>query len=206
MLRDDRSELGRREVLRRIAVSLGGVVTLPFVASAHPIQHHLRDAASIAIADQKSNAAEYAPAFLDAYQLATLEILAERIVPGSTQARSSQFIDQLLAVATSDEQRTFLQALGGFEQLAIARARVSWKQLSEPQQMDLLTLASTEKAGTAATPRAPARVTIRDHFEHLKGWIVGAYYSSELGMRELGWTGNMFFPAFPGCEHGGGHP
>jgi Gluconate 2-dehydrogenase subunit 3 len=203
---DDRFHLGRREVLRRLAMSLGGAATFPFVASAHPIQHHLRDAASTAAADQKSNAADYTPAFLDSHQLATLEILAERIVPGSTQARSSQFIDQLLAVATSDEQRTFLQALGAFEQLAMTRARVSWKRLSESQQTDLLTFASTEKSGTAATPRAPARVTIRDHFEHLKGWIVGAYYSSELGMRELGWTGNVFFPAFPGCEHAGGHP
>ncbi len=42
--------------------------------------------------------------------------------------------------------------------------------------------------------------------EHLKGWIVGAYYSSEIGMRELGWIGNGFFPAFPGCDHAAGHP
>jgi len=48
-------------------------------------------------------------------------------------------------------------------------------------------------------------VTIRDHFENLKGWIVGAYYSSEPGMRELGWTDNMFFPALPGCDHSDGH-
>jgi hypothetical protein len=85
---------------------------------------------------------------------------------------------------------------------------VSWKQLSEPQQNELLTIASTEKSGTPAEPRGPstaAHVTIRDHFENLKGWIVGAYYSSEIGMRELGWTGNVFFAAFPGCEHPEGH-
>jgi hypothetical protein len=45
-------------------------------------------------------------------------------------------------------------------------------------------------------------VTIRDHFDTLKGWISGAYYSSEAGMRELGWTGTVMHEKFPGCEHG----
>ena len=34
---------------------------------------------------------------------------------------------------------------------------------------------------------------------------MGAYYSSEIGMRELGWTENRFFASFPGCTHPGGH-
>ena len=29
--------------------------------------------------------------------------------------------------------------------------------------------------------------------------------SSEPGMRELGWTGNVFYPELPGCTHPGGH-
>lgn len=66
--------------------------------------------------------------------------------------------------------------------------------------LELLTQASTDKAAVAPVPP-----TLRDRFEHLKGWIVGAYYSSEIGMRELGWTGNVFFASFPGCEHPGGH-
>lgn len=129
-------------------------------------------------------------------------------MPGSTNANSSQFIDQLLTVATADEQRRFLQVLGGFEQLAMTRARAPWNTLAEEQQNELLTLASTGKPGATTRPSgaSPIRhVTIRDHFEHLKGWIVGAYYSSELGMRELGWTGTVFFPAFPGCDHPQGH-
>ncbi len=43
------------------------------------------------------------------------------------------------------------------------------------------------------------------HFQNLKGWIAGAYYSSEPGMRELGWTGNVFLAELPGCTHPGGH-
>jgi hypothetical protein len=44
-----------------------------------------------------------------------------------------------------------------------------------------------------------------DHFQNLKTWIVGAYYSSEFGMRELGWTGMLFFENYPGCQHLDGH-
>ena len=186
----------------------GGLLIFPLVASGHPIQHHLRDEIAVALADAKAIAPDYVPEFLDAHQFATLQLLAERIVPGSTKANSGQFIDQLLTVATSDEQRAFLQALGAFEQLAIARAHAPWTELTEQQQNELLTLASTEKSGTITDARGashPTHVTIRDHFEHLKGWIVGAYYSSELGMRELGWTGRVLFPTFDGCEHSDGH-
>ena len=176
------------------------MLTFPFVASAHPIQHHLLDNIVVDAADVKAAAAPYVPEFLDAHQFATIELLAERIVPGSTNANSAAFIDQLLTVSTRDDQRAFLQALGAFEQLAIERHRAPWTQLAEPQHNELLTIASTEAAATSA-----AHVTIRDHFEHLKGWIVGAYYSSEVGMRELGWTGRVFYPNFPGCEHADGH-
>jgi hypothetical protein len=106
-------------------------------------------------------------------------------------------------VSTPDDQRAFVQALGGFEHLAITRAHASWPQLTAEQQHELLTFASTEKSGRSSTPTG--RVTSRDHFEQLKGWIVGAYYSSELGMRELGWTEGVFHPALGGCEHRDGH-
>ena len=50
-------------------------------------------------------------------------------------------------------------------------------------------------------PPQEERLTLRDHFEHLKGWIADAYYSSEAGRKELGDTGQMFFTSFPDCTH-----
>jgi len=44
-----------------------------------------------------------------------------------------------------------------------------------------------------------------EHFEDLKGWAVGAYYSSEIGMRELGWTPDRVFSTFPTCTHAESH-
>jgi len=40
----------------------------------------------------------------------------------------------------------------------------------------------------------------RGEFGNLKEWIVGAYYSSEQGMKELGWDGNFAFDTYPSCE------
>jgi hypothetical protein len=70
-----------------------------------------------------------------------------------------------------------------------------WIAITASEQDALLHDAST----------ADASSPIRTHFENLKEWIVGGYYSSEIGMRELGWTGNVVHPAFPGCTHPDGH-
>jgi hypothetical protein len=127
------------------------------------------------------------------------------------------FVDQLLAVDTPDNQRKFLSALGWIDGEAQARYQHPWKALTEGQQVELLTAVSTAEPAEpphfwvrgeavivpAPLPKRPP--TTRDRFEELKGWIAGAYYSSEIGMRELGWTGQTFFPSFPGCEHPGGH-
>ncbi len=205
--------IGRRALLQTLAGGAASALALPTLAGAHPMAEHLHDQAKVTAADQKAKATNWKPAYLDAHQVETVRVLAEKIVPGSTTAKSTEFIDALLAVDTEDNQRAFLQALGAFEGLAIAQAKKPWKSLTDADQIALLTKASTASPGTPTGPPAiiggkpPAPgaervVTIRDHFETLKGWISGAYYSSEPGMRELGWTGNVIHEKFPGCEHG----
>jgi hypothetical protein len=147
----------------------------------------------------------------------TLTSLAERIVPGSTQAKVAPFVDQLLAVDTPDNQRKFLSALGWIDAEAAARYNHPWKALTEGQQTELLRAVSTAEPAepphfwvrgeaVIVPPPLPKRPpTTRDRFDELKGWIAGAYYSSEIGMRELGWTGQTFFASFPGCDHPDGH-
>jgi len=77
----------------------------------------------------------------------------------------------------------------------------------------LLSTASTAApggGGGSGMPFGPpggqgGKLTIRDHFNNLREWISGGYYSSEIGMRELGWTGQLFFDKLPGCDHPDGH-
>ena len=106
-------------------------------------------------------------------------MLAEAIVPGSTAARVAPFLDQLLAVESAQSQRRFLGALGAFDMAAIAKHGKGWNAISTSEQDALLRDASTADAKSAMSGMS-------DHFQNLKGWIVGAYYSSEPGMRELG--------------------
>lgn len=212
--------VGRRALLQTLVGGAGLGLALPAFGENHPMHEHLHDQARVTTADAKARAQGWKPAFLDQHQVDTLRVLAEQIVPGSTKAKSAEFIDALLAVDVEPRQRRFLQSLGAFEGLAIAQAKQPWKALSEADRTALLTKASTAEPGASGAPGAAAAggggaasgprggdrpVTIRDHFDHLKGWISGAYYSSEIGMRELGWTGNMFFEKYPGCTHGGSH-
>jgi hypothetical protein len=203
---------GRRDVLQVLMGGMAAGLAIPGLSEAHPMQGHLKDPAKVAAAEARAGARS-GPAFLDAHQMATLGSLAEAIVPGSTRAGVAPFIDQLLAVDTAEHQRDFLSALGAIEGEAIARFGHPWKALDEPQQVELLTAAfakapsrgesSSSRSSSAAASLPP--FNLRDHADAVKGWILGAYYSSEIGLRELGYTGNMFFASFPGCEHAGGH-
>lgn len=188
---------GRREVLQGLLGTVGASLAIPGLAATHPMRDHLKHHARVAAADSRASAGAE-PEFLDAHQLETLISLAERILPGSTGAKVAPFIDQLLAVDTRENQSEFLSALGALEGESIARYQHPWTALSSAHQVELLTAISTGKP-------SPAPPALRDRFDQLKGWIVGAYYSSEVGMRELGWTGNVFFGSFPGCGHPGGH-
>jgi hypothetical protein len=47
--------------------------------------------------------------------------------------------------------------------------------------------------------------TARDRFDLLKSRIALAYFTSEEGLRELGYTGEPIHEAFAGCPHPDGH-
>jgi hypothetical protein len=193
---DSHGGIPRREALQALLGGVGaGFALTSIVEAQHPVHEHLASPASVEHAQQKAAVAAYIPEFLDEHQLKTLEVLAEAIVPGSTAARVAPFLDQLLAVELAQSQRRFLGALGAFEMAAIAKHGKGWNAISASEQDALLRDAAT----------ADAKSAMGGHFQNLKGWVVGAYYSSEPGMRELGWTGNMFFAELPGCTHPGGH-
>ena len=209
--------LGRREVLQGLMGVAGAGLALPALAEDHPVREHLAHHDRVAAADARASVPGAKPVFLDAHQMETLVSLAERIVPGSTRAKVAPFVDQLLAVDTPDNQRRFLSALGWIDAEAAGRYDHPWKALTVGQQTELLTAVSTAEPAepphfwvrgeaVIVPPPLPKRPpTARDRFDELKGWIAGAYYSSEIGMRELGWTGQTFFASFPGCEHPEGH-
>lgn len=204
-----REGFGRRAVLQALMAGAGVSAAAPALAMGHdhPMHEALQSPAKVGTADRKASAPGYKPQILDKHVFDTLVVLSEAIVPGSAKAKVAEFIDAILVVETPATQRRFFSALGAFEGLAIAEHRKAWKSLTAAEQTALLTKASTAEAQLqpgsgvpgAAAPAARSAPSIRDQFEHLKGWISGAYYSTEVGMKELGWNGQVFFADLPAC-------
>jgi len=198
-------QLTRREMVRRLLAAAGAGTAWPLMAASHPIHELFRNAA---VLDEAENlaAADWRPLILNAQQDETLSALAERIVPGSTKAQVNRFIDLLLNVDTAEHKQKFAEALAAFEAGSQKRFGKRFPSLDASQQNMLLTDASAHPAKEDSSDSAGRENRgLHKDFENLKGWISGAYYSSEMGMRELGWTPDRVFASFPGCEHPEGH-
>lgn len=216
--------MNRRQLVQRMLLGAGAGMALPALAAAHPMVRHLADPATLAQADAAASQGDWSPLFLDAHQNETLIALGEQIVPGATKAQANRFIDLLLSVESQENQQRFINSLSAFDGEALRRYQRPYKMLGSSEQVAILQDASTAEPGAAVAAKAAhqmtvapmtkglenghpedAPLTLRDHFENIKGAVSGAYYSSEIGMRELGWTGQVMFPSFPGCDHPGGH-
>jgi Gluconate 2-dehydrogenase subunit 3 len=185
--------LSRRESARMILSGLAAGVLSPFASIAHPIHKHLLNGTLLDSADTHLSVENAKPLFLSAQQSAALDVLSEAIVPGSRKAQSASFIDLLLSVDTHNAQEKFRASLSAFESNSQSTFHAEIASLSATQLHDLLTSLSAPESAD------------HGHFNHLKDWVSGAYYSSEIGVRELGWTPDRVFSTFPSCSHPEGH-
>ena len=183
----------RREILRRMLAGMGASAVWPMVSAAHPFYQHVENE-TLFEAQERLRSSNGKLAFLHQEQYQELAALAERIIPGSEKAQVNPFIDLLLSVDAEKNQRDFVEGLAAFEAESGKRFGKHLTALEGAQLDELLTDASAGKAAE-----------LQPHFENLKGWIAGAYYSSEMGMRELGWTPDRVFASFQGCEHSEEH-
>jgi len=201
------TRLTRRKMVQRLLAGAGAGAAWPLAATSHPIYELLRNNDAILDEAEQLGAATWKPMFLSSQQTEILTAFAESIVPGSRRAHVSRFIDLLLSVDKPENQHKFVESLTAMGAEAQKRFGKPFPALEETQKNELLTDVSTKPekpenlgAGPAQKPSA-----LYGHFENLKGWISGAYYSSEVGMRELGWTSDYAFDKFPGCAHPEGH-
>ncbi len=204
----------RREMLRASVLAGAAAALQPALANAQSAAQsapqqpsELTPAGSGVDASKDLSAPGWKPLFLDEHQNETLILLSDLMIPatdtpGAKDALVNRYIDLVLAAETPETQRAFLNSLGYLDGESIRRYKAAFRYLSSDEQDLLLhALAYPRNASnwTGEADRVPDPG--HGHFEALKGRIMTAYYSSQIGEKELGWDGAFAHGPYQGCEH-----
>ncbi|HLK05629.1 MAG TPA: gluconate 2-dehydrogenase subunit 3 family protein [Candidatus Acidoferrum sp.] len=202
----------RRELLRGAAVTGAAAALSVSVAAGQksgqsaPPPDELTPAQRGVDASKDLASPNWKPLFLDEHQNETLVVLSDLIIPatetpGAKDALANRYIDLVLAAEASDRQRAFLNSLAYLDGESIHRYKNAFRYLAREDQDDLLHSLAYSKGASGWTGEAAGPDTGHGHFENLKQRIMFAYYSSEIGTRELGWDGNVMHGVYQGCDH-----
>jgi hypothetical protein len=184
--------MNRRELFRTTLLTAAGAAGVATHAGAVEFPADLDASKQLARADWK-------PEFLDPHQNDTLAALSELIIPetdtpGAKTALCNRFIDRLLKVESRETQQAFLNSLAFFDGESIRRHGKAFVYLAPELQTELLELVAyphtLESWGDVEDASSG-----HNHFSTIKDWVSRSFYSSEAGMKALGWNG-----AFPHGE------
>jgi hypothetical protein len=199
-----RRELLRAGVLAGAAAALCPPLAMPQSAAQ---SSELTPAQSGVDASKDLTAPGWKPLFLDEHQNETLIVLSDLIIPatdtpGAKEALVNRYIDLVLAAETPETQRALLNSLGYLDGESIRRFKAAFRYLSREDQDVLLHALAYPRNASGWTGEADAKPdTGHAHFEALKQRIMTAYYSSQIGERELGWDGAFAHGNYEGCAH-----
>lgn len=192
-------ELNRRKLLALAGGSLASVVTSPVIAQKRP-HGPVQSPRQGRSAAKPAEMATPDRLFFSAHEFATLEEIAEMIVPadtvsgGAKAARVPEFIDERLSESLDTDFRQ------------------SWRNdLAEIDRVSRLAFAKTFRNGTFAerarlldwisrnesNPKEPAEYA----FGTIKWQVTFAYYKTRIGVHDdLGYLGNVLLDEFLGTD------
>jgi len=188
--------ISRRDILRTLAVgAVGGSVLqiIPAEAAAyiHQMVHQEKTA---------SPAGKYIPKYFSAPQYATLVALCDMIIPkdeksgGALEAGAPEFIDLL----TSENPEYQLKLGGGLfwlDGLCSDRFGKVFLDCAPEQKKEVLDLIAFRK-NAKKDPSLSQGVAF---FAFLRNLTCDGYYTSKIGIADLGYIGNTSLREFPGC-------
>lgn len=134
---------------------------------------------------------EYKPKAFTAHEYATLRRLAELIVPsderskGAIEAGAPEFIDFLCA-ANAELAAIYTGGIGWLDADMKRQHQVAFLDATPERQTAMLDLIAYRETETAHPDLAPG---IR-FFAWARNMVVDAYYTSKVGMDDLGYMGN----------------
>jgi gluconate 2-dehydrogenase gamma chain len=192
--------MNRRDLLRSTLLTIGAA-TVNWQARARAFDHDYDASAEVARADWK-------PVFLDAHQNETLIALSDTIIPatdtpGAKAALVNRFLDLLISSESPSVQREFVASLAYMDLSATQRYKVTFRDLTPEEKNDLLHLLAFPRPRNRQDKTGADFAGYR-HFSRLKTFISEAFYSSPVGLKELGWDGSPPHGQFSGCTHSPG--
>jgi Gluconate 2-dehydrogenase subunit 3 len=177
------SGFSRRQALVQIGAGIGLTAASEGLLEA-------QQATTAAATTTAAHAAVYAPKALTAHEYATLDNLAEWIVPGAHANGSAQFID-FLCHATDDMKIIFTGGLAWLDDAMRKRADgQDFLHASDGQKKALLDLIAFRENNSSEL--GPG---IR-FFDWARRLVVDAYYTSAQGIKEIGYIGNTGMAQF----------
>ncbi len=189
--------MNRRELLRNSLLTFGAM------ALNRPAGARVFTPGEDVLADLESP--NWHPIFFNVHQNETLIALSDAIIPttdtaGAKTALVNRFLDLVLSVEPTAGQQQFVSALTWFDAGATERYKTNFVDLTEEEKKDLLNLVAWPHTH-ARWGESEASFPGYQNFSLLKRWIVSAYYSSPIGLKEQGWDGWAARGTFSGCEH-----
>lgn len=179
------SDLSRRDVLRRLALVLTASGTLDRVSG--------REIHQIASGGGVSN---YVPRILDEHEYRTLERLTDLIVPvengapGALAAGAAAWIDTISS--ENDELRKiYKEGLAWLDTAMKQRVGTDFVSATTTDQTTLLDLIAYRRN---QSPELAAGI---EFFSWARRMTVDAFYTSEIGIRDIDYRGNSAMTSYP---------
>jgi hypothetical protein len=188
--------VSRRDVLKSIAVSAAATSVLRVIPAHAAEMAHQMIAAEKAAAPARG----YTPKFFSAHQYKTLQSLCQTIIPadtdsgGAIEAGAPEFID-LLTSENGDYQLTLGGGLMWLDSACSDLYGKAYLDCSAEQQTEILDKIAYRKNAMAdqALDQGIA------FFSFLRNMTADGFFTSQIGIKYLGYIGNTFLKEFPGC-------
>ena len=186
--------ISRRDVLKSLAMGAAATSVLRTIpAQAAEYAHRM-------VAAEKAAAKVYAPKFFAAHQYKTLQSLCQTIIPtdadsaGAIEAGAPEFIDLL-----TSENTEYQVKLGGglmwLDNTCSDRYGKIYLDCTQQQQKEILDqIAYRNNAMTD-----PSLSQGVEFFSFLRNMTSDGFFTSEIGIKYLGYQGSAFLKEFPGC-------
>ena len=186
--------VSRRDVLKSLAMGAAATSVLRTIpAQAAEYAHRM-------VAAEKAATKVYAPKFFAAHQYKTLQSLCQTIMPadtdsgGAIEAGAPEFIDLL-----TSENTAYQLTLGGglmwLDGTCSDRYGNVYLDCTPQQQKEILDQIAYRNNATADAQLSQGV----EFFSFLRNMTADGFFTSEIGIKYLGYIGSAFLKEFPGC-------